>query len=606
MQAQKGLQYPKWFLASNNYLREKWRWKTVRRLKNIILMLEWAPGAPSITEGVPMQQALQAALRACELDGAHQSLEEHQAKGLLECLHLSTAGPPMASVPGDLASISYMLERSAPVCPSQPGRYFCLVSLFEAEHLRALLHARPAFRLGIALRAPTVFEGQALDTSADFVAGPAYQVFAAEHLCRFANSEASFNARELCAVDLCLANSSHDERHAWWEQVKRCRRRPQGRPVPTLPVAALLIPPEVRHKARLDSAVAKVKATLRRRRMSARQLFGQRAGRGGLYLSTADLTELLQTLGLSDPIEAGRLALAASRLGGGEHAGVAGDFMNWGGGPATVSLAGFLKLMGSVPIAGGELEDEEAAAIEIPTSPGECTQETAMKLDAGRWSMRLVAHTKFAPVWSSVRVPGHEARPFCIWRAEVRETGLQKGFRNLTGMKSSVKQFVLGDIGVRGLDAPARGLVLQIKAAQNPPRGKGLNLSLDGWIARFLPRPVAYRLVWHDRRGITSKGGADAGEGLYVWRPVPPSEAFVAVGAVCTTDPAEPRGVEVRCVPKTWLVRGDTLGPALWSLGERQEVRVQDSLMGVIAVPTDNLRYVPSWSFMADRFYTGT
>ena len=65
------------------------------------------------------------------------------------------------------------------------------------------------------------------------------------------------------------------------------------------------------------------------------------------------------------------------------------------------------------------------------------------------------------------------------------------------------------------------------------------------------------------------------GEGLYVWRPVPPSDLYVALGpkkidiqkiyeknpksskvctlitragAVCTTDASEPRGVDGRCV----------------------------------------------------------
>jgi len=81
---------------------------------------------------------------------------------------------------------------------------------------------------------------------------------------------------------------------------------------------------------------------------------------------------------------------------------------------------------------------------------------------------------------------------------------------------------------------------------------------------------------------------------------------FVALGAICTTDPAEPVDVEVRCVLRAWLVRGDSLGPVLWSLGERQEVRVQEGLAGVIACPTENLKYLPSWTFISDRFFVGS
>jgi len=121
---------------------------------------------------------------------------------------------------------------------------------------------------------------------------------------------------------------------------------------------------------------------------------------------------------------------------------------------------------------------------DIASSPAACSEETAINMNSGRWAIRLVIHNKFVPVWSSTRLPGHEARPFCIWRAEVRETGLQKGLRQLVGVKSSQKQFILGDIGLRGLAPPERGLVLQIKASTSKPRGSGLNLSLESWMAR--------------------------------------------------------------------------------------------------------------------------
>ena len=45
---------------------------------------------------------------------------------------------------------------------------------------------------------------------------------------------------------------------------------------------------------------------------------------------------------------------------------------------------------------------------------------------------------------------------------------------------------------------------------------------------KFLPHPVAYRLVWGMKGDHLNK--------LYVWKPVPPSERFVAVGTVCTTE----------------------------------------------------------------------
>jgi len=303
-----------------------------------------------------------------------------------------------------------------------------------------------------------------------------------------------------------------------------------------------------------------------------------------------------------DELEAGRLALAAARLD------FSGDLLNLCSEPASVSLTGFQKLMGSI---GGEAscseEDEAVAVDEVPASPVACGEETALQMEAGRFSVRLVSHGKFVPVWSSAQVPGHEGRPFRIWRLDTRGLGasnFQASLKSFVGVKSGVRHFLLGDVGTKGLEAPTSGFALQLKTSKSLPKGKGAGHSLDGWIARFLPKPIAYRLVWHDRRGTAdSSGGA---EGLYVWRPVPPTEFFVAVGAVCTTDANEPRGIDIRCVPKTWLVRGDTLGPPAWSLGERQEIRVQEGLRDVIACPAEHLRYYPSWAFISERFFAGT
>lgn len=41
---------------------------------------------------------------------------------------------------------------------------------------------------------------------------------------------------------------------------------------------------------------------------------------------------------------------------------------------------------------------------------------------------------------------------------------------------------------------------------------------------------------------------------LYVWRPVPPSSVFVALGMIATTTDAPPPQDSVRCVPRRWVV----------------------------------------------------
>merc|ERR1712048_543978 len=180
---------------------------------------------------------------------------------------------------------------------------------------------------------------------------------------------------------------------------------------------------------RLHNAVSRVRATLRRRGMSAQQLFSQRAGRGGQYLSVADLAAGLEQLGLLDAIEAGRFALAAAQMdanGDGGPVAASGTDIDLlsaspGGEALGVSLTGFLRLLGSV--SGDALEDnviEEATIVaDVPTSP-QALEETAIRFERGRWSVRLVPYDRFQCVWSSAKAPGQEGcRPFSIWRPDL-------------------------------------------------------------------------------------------------------------------------------------------------------------------------------------------
>eukprot|EP00438_Fugacium_kawagutii_P036160 Skav228029 [mRNA] locus=scaffold1073:218488:221553:- [translate_table: standard] len=228
--------------------------------------------------------------------------------------------------------------------------------LANQRHLRAVLHLRPPFPMGVALRSPSALE-KPLDTSNDFSLGPQFQSYAAAQLCRFVDSEASFSSRELCAVDLSI-KSPHDERMDWWEHVRRCRRRAQTRPVPSLSVSALLLPPSIRYKARLESSITKVKAVLRRRGTSAKQLFALQAGRKSLHMSVHELAQGLQQFGLLDQAEAGRLALAAAKFEGQSF--IADKNLS-------VSLENFIRLMGTVPGSLVEDEDDHHGTLDAPS-----------------------------------------------------------------------------------------------------------------------------------------------------------------------------------------------------------------------------------------------
>jgi hypothetical protein len=52
---------------------------------------------------------------------------------------------------------------------------------------------------------------------------------------------------------------------------------------------------------------------------------------------------------------------------------------------------------------------------------------------------------------------------------------------------------------------------------------------------------------------------------LYVWEPVPPSEGFVALGCVCTTDEDAPSVRSVYCVPRAWVEPAPDMVKLVWT-----------------------------------------
>ena len=60
-------------------------------------------------------------------------------------------------------------------------------------------------------------------------------------------------------------------------------------------------------------------------------------------------------------------------------------------------------------------------------------------------------------------------------------------------------------------------------AAMRVVKSKVLQAVLD----KILPNPIRFKSVWHIARG--------AGSLLHCWKAIPPSDAFVALGMVCTS-----------------------------------------------------------------------
>ena len=80
--------------------------------------------------------------------------------------------------------------------------------------------------------------------------------------------------------------------------------------------------------------------------------------------------------------------------------------------------------------------------------------------------------------------------------------------------------------------------------------GVTLQLGSSEWLAsvveQLLPPPVRFKLAWHSMQHKPP---------LYVWRAIPPSSYFVALGMIATTSEEPPPLSAISCVPRAWCER---------------------------------------------------
>jgi hypothetical protein len=117
-----------------------------------------------------------------------------------------------------------------------------------------------------------------------------------------------------------------------------------------------------------------------------------------------------------------------------------------------------------------------------------------------------------------------------------------------------------------------RGALGISKSAKAPSQLKGLTIELTDMdvstlkkssnldevhVNYLMPHPVGYKMVWWQ------PSTSDTGN-LYVWRPIPPSDDFAALGFVGTNTNQDPPLDAVRCVNKGFLVPSAMKPTKLW------------------------------------------
>jgi hypothetical protein len=141
--------------------------------------------------------------------------------------------------------------------------------------------------------------------------------------------------------------------------------------------------------------------------------------------------------------------------------------------------------------------------------------------------------------------------PASVWAPKEEKDGLLSS-RNKASVR--VGYYVSNDL--RSPAEKTSGLEpMLIRITDNSVNRLHRSNNMDTIIKACFPLPKLFTFICH----------IECKTPLFIWRPVPPSNEFVALGVVCTTTPEQPDQNSVHCVPKRWCVPARTkLSNKIW------------------------------------------
>jgi len=480
-------------------------------------------------------------LGEAELQAVVAALDAEESTSAAEMIRAYGAGQPGLSCDGFLN----MLRESA-LFRFQSGRHYVALSLLEAEHLRAVMHARRSGGVGgLGADAGLIVPGNAgasvalwhrhlsLGRSAGFRASSRPQFETALQCYRFVDSEVEYDDSGLMMLLRAIQGNSLEDRQTFFLDVRQCRRRRQAA-VDQSPVAQIFTVPDEYSFLEHKSVLARVRHDLLARGMLAYDAFKAfNASRTGL-LTCSELAGGLDWLGLRFSVE--QIHDLMRKLAN-DNEGVLtyGDFKAAFGSGSEAEEArallgddeGVFEVVAPRPVP--ELFDAAGAA-------RGAAQQTDLTEDVlNRYKVAVVRIKNFAEVWNS-QGTGSSAS-VSLWGPDMSQSRFKRnrarvclGFYANTSFKdpSSDRQC---------------GAKYYVEVSDTSGFRVSKNTTLDQVVDHLFPHPLRFKQVWH----MTSRSGRP----VYAWRPVAPDD-HVALGMACTTTEDPPPVTAVRCVPRQW------------------------------------------------------
>jgi Ca2+-binding EF-hand superfamily protein len=621
------LAFPPYMLLSQNHLPAKWSTsKTPRRYRNVILVLEWVPDVTLLKEAEEARAAgtqqldeeqrrqLKSAFDMFDADGSG-ALSRSEVRQVLRALDVENRND--AAVDAVFATADR--DKSGTIdfeelCTAfgrrsfyaiEQGRYFVAMSLPEAACVRLLLHRSRLFgtpvvpgrpNAALALRIAGTAAGAtgavlggcaALEATPSFPSGSFHQREMAMQCWRFFDSDTEYGERQLNMLLRSLQPNPCEQRATFFDAVRNRRRRRRV-PWQQTPLARLFVTPNEYHLLRVRAAVSRLRAILRRRRMTLQDAFRRIDHDSDGFVTREELFGGLLWLGLrAQPADLNELMNSVDK--NKDNIVSEDEFMTALGGPLEVDGEA-LTDSSNLP----ELDSAGPSAITIDNATAK-DGGTIGKIDKRSVAQRLydfLGRDLLAGVSiSRVKVVNFDCawtdKGIGLWRPTRAGKGslLRAGTREiLTFCFYAGEQFVTPYKAYKAKRGPKPySLVLDdanktlLAALVGSAASEAENIErLSQLVDLLLPHPRSMHLVVKFLQTRTP---------LYVWQPVPPSSRFVSFGMCVTTTPKPPEPEAMRCVPTSWVKPSTVVPQCKWK-GEGGSLWIVNSLGSLAASST--------------------
>mmetsp|Transcript_28857 Transcript_28857/g.48961 ORF Transcript_28857/g.48961 Transcript_28857/m.48961 type:complete len:2411 (-) Transcript_28857:179-7411(-) len=314
------IKFPQDLRVSTNYFDKSW--KGDRRLKNVVMVLEWIPDDSKLVASTRSDTKLTEE-QSAQLDKAFSlfhSNKHSEYLGRRDLKKIVRAAVDYAPAAEDIAAImggakAGHIEKkeamkklksmlvSGAFRKVQAGRFYVALSLEEAETIRRAIHLRgdqPFFAdtgTRLALRClPDNFTE--LDSTPKFHGAGSFQEAAAYLCLRFLDCDMYYNPSELNILLKALQESSIRERENFFSLVIACRRRMRKKWA-ECPIAKLFTLPDEFHLLKLRAGVDRTREAIERKGMQLQDAFTLFDTDENGVLSPSELYGALEWLGIT-------------------------------------------------------------------------------------------------------------------------------------------------------------------------------------------------------------------------------------------------------------------------------------------------------------------